>query len=156
MTKIKQASVLCLTLILLSLMPIASAEYQEEKTEIEKFLKQDDTNKRCKDKNISSKICSHWLAQNASKQNITLGRVYMHNATMTKPKKGYYFNYYITEEGYFFFINPKQDKALNYHQAKQKYKNTVIGHTRYYYYYPFDYYEGAGFAPDWLVRATAR
>lgn len=155
-TKNRLLTVLVLTMcsIIIFGTQTAMANYWDEKSNIEKFLDNDETYLRFNWTKVYSGIYADYLAKNASLQNISLGRVYVYNPDYWN--NGYVFNYHITSDGYIIFIDPQSNKIITWNDAKYRFKgNPKIEYVRYFHYYPYHYYDGVGELPYDMKRATS-
>lgn len=149
--KMKQkVIVITLLIFLISLIPVSSAEYWEEKAELKKFLKEDKTNHM--KKNGLSAAYVYLLSKNASEYNISLGRVDFYNRDI---RSGWSFAYYKTSDDYWIFIDSLTDGTLTYKQvARQLGEGSVYAKGTYFHYYPYSSFRGSGEAPNWLTKSA--
>ena len=143
-------AVCVLLLFLISLIPVSSAEYWEEKAELKKFLKEDKTNHM--KKNGLSAAYVYLLCRNASEYNISLGRVDFYNRDI---RSGWSFAYYKTSDGYWIFIDSLTDGTLTYKQVvRQLGEDSMYAKGTYYHYYPYSSFRGSGEAPGWMKNSV--
>lgn len=144
------------SIILLTMIPVISAEYTDEYKELSDFLNSDNTNIIHQGK--LSSISAYYLTENASYNNISLGMVKLYNPDA---RVAYFFCYYIYyNEEYnrnsYIFIDPETDRIYSFSNARYRLYGIDISETIYYRYYPYSYNEGSGYAPDWMIRCYNR
>jgi len=136
-------------IILIGSASATTMDYSTAKEKITAFLIEDSTNHRFNWTTTYSGVYAYYVAKNASIQGIPMGRAYFTNGS--DKTIGYVFNYYVTSEQYFMFIDPQTDKILTWKESttrfKASWKPAFMGYTTYYHYYPNIYNEGVGDVP---------
>ena len=139
-------TVILIFVILIGSASATSMDYSTAKEKIIAFLIEDSTNHRFNWTNTPSQAYAYHVSRNASFKGIPMGRAYFANGS--DKTMGYVFNYYVTSEGYFLFIDPQTDKILTWSEATRRFKvpwkPSYLEYTTYYHYYPNIYNEGVG------------